>query len=1777
MTKENTATSALIQLFPQNSTAYIPNNQNSLYTPVKVLTQTKQHVTVRTLDQIANVLTVNLLEEHLLPGNPPATSSQDLTSLTYLNEATILTALEDRSYSDNPYTFMANVLIAVNPIKRLNREIGLDECSPYSVAERALQQLKFRKTSQSLVTSGESGAGKTESAKMLLKHVLLKLDSSDEDLSLKLLQSNVILESFGNSGTLRNHNSSRFGKFIKLMLDKDLNKVLGVEIETYLLEKSRITMHNEGEYNYHIFYYLLKLSDEDKEKYFLNKDFKYLGSINENTKSRRNDVETLSDLKTAFIKFGFDDNMISSIFGIVSGILHLGNVILKEEFINNETIVKEDSESNVLETISKVWDVNKELLENTLTTKEITIGKDTNVVKLSLAVSEVTRDSLAKIVYAKLFHWIVGKLSSSMNSGNSLSDESSKFVGILDIFGFEVFEQNTFEQLLINYTNEALQQIFNKAIFLSELNLYKEEGLISDDSEVDSALDATTSVNEQTLELFRGISTSGGDGSTKMRMSKLSRVDALKRKGLLKIIEGETLEIKSSDEKLCGLFHRVFDKHPSFGRLHPIERRNKFVIKHYSGLVIYEIESFISKNRDSYPKGLKKLLSASSNVILRELADENESKTKAKKKQKTVVGGFSKQMKELVKTLEATDLSFIRCLKPNESLWREDTNDWFNRKYVLTQLRNLSIVQTVQVLSNGYPTRLDYETLMKQFQPLAKLVGDETKRDAKDFVQALFYAFGIGSGDYKLGFTKVFFKSGQLPRLMELLAGKSEDGNDVKERFQRFYVRRKWRKGFVKVLAINKFIKVLNLVREREVERKRKEEIRKKLVRKRWRIAITGVRFGLELIKVFEAVKQKRKELAEEEARRKEEERLRLEEEKKKEEERIAEEKRKEKERLDKEYEEERLRKLEELKKIQADIEEEERKQREEEDRQLLAIAQKAHVEFVDEGFIPEKPGTPEAVLETPLTEKPVSTVRLKKNTDFFEDLIDAEEELRTTKVPKMSFQTDAGQVRESNMTSFDFRDELFKSSGRKKKKQSTRLVRLDSLNRAETVLDPFKRLNRLKTMKRKMKGNRGPSMTEEDMLKKAKRAVSQLRRKRQKDNEKMHRQMEMFANQRFGSDQVAKQKFLGDFETKLEKAKEKDQKDYDRLVQVELKKIKLKYAVKEVKKKQDVSSILKEEKESFNLFDSDIESYGSDSDSEDSVDIEQTRNRMIAKRASVIAINLVRRDERNLKESFSRREREEEINKKTNEIIEDLADHEDNQSVFRAPWFKQANQQAYTLLRSIKKPKKKKEKIVQPPPPVKGGLMRRLKKVTLERSKKKKPIQKTRKRSALDEANVNLTIDRTQVEEGQKKKRALNMNFFGKKKEITATSFDDFSDDSSDEFGSDDELDFEMNDIFKVQPIKKPAIPMKKRIRRNGFQVDRFVVIDEDPSEDNIIETTKQQFNNLDQLARQGELSPEELLTLKHSMAKEAKTRNMRTRNFRRKSVMPGSVGSSYSHQTAVTASVAIACKKCGMTNVVDDKEEGRCSRCKFPLVVEKKLSTWNGEINTSIRSTFEPGAGNKVVALHNRTVEDENKESEYYDSVKWDLDVNVLGGNLRLALMREETKNKTDPRTEKEKTYFTTLCVFSRNGKKVSMSEYKKRKGSMEMFKNLFSGKKKDSFDDDFEDEAAVEVDASKYISWRVLHSFGDFVAFNSDLHDENSHIGGLLSFEQRKLMTNLVGTKELFEEHNFFFFGNTLKIWFDNLQKALFSDEVSVEFFKEAGYFWELHDNIDFEDFL
>ncbi|XP_019445660.1 PREDICTED: myosin-12-like isoform X3 [Lupinus angustifolius] len=667
---------------------------------------------------------------------PPA-GVDDMTKLAYLHEPGVLYNLACRFSLNEIYTYTGNILIAVNPFRRLPhlydihmmeqyKGAAFGELSPhlFAVADTCYRAMINENGSQSILVSGESGAGKTETTKMLMRYLAFmggRSNTEGRTVEQQVLESNPVLEAFGNAKTVKNNNSSRFGKFVEIQFDKN-GKISGAAIRTYLLERSRVCQVSDPERNYHCFYMLCAAPPEDLKKYKLGdpRQFHYLNQSNCYKVSNVNDAKEYLETKNAMDIVGINQDEQDAIFRVVAAILHLGNInfVKGKEFDSSK--LKDDKSLIHLRIVAELLMCDEKLLQDSLCQRVI-VTPDGKITKpLDPEAAALSRDALAKTVYSKLFDWIVDKINSSIGQDSN----AVSIIGVLDIYGFESFKINSFEQLCINLTNEKLQQHFNQHVFKMEQEEYTKE-----------------EINWSYVEF----------------VDNQDVLDLIEKKpgGIIALLDEACMFPKSTHETFAQKMYQTYKAHKRFKK--PKLARTDFTINHYAGDVTYQADYFLDKNKDYVVAEHQALLWASKCNFVANLFPPLPEETSKQSKFSSIGAQFKQQLQSLMETLSTTEPHYIRCVKPNTVL-QPGIFENFN---VLNQLRCGGVLEAIRISCAGYPTKRTFEEFLDRFGMLAPSVLDGS--DEKTASIAICDEMGLKG--YQMGKTKVFLRAGQMAEL----------------------------------------------------------------------------------------------------------------------------------------------------------------------------------------------------------------------------------------------------------------------------------------------------------------------------------------------------------------------------------------------------------------------------------------------------------------------------------------------------------------------------------------------------------------------------------------------------------------------------------------------------------------------------------------------------------------------------------------------------------------------------------------------------------------------------------------------------------------------------------------------------------------------------------------------------------------------------------------------------------------------------------------------------
>lgn len=664
----------------------------------------------------------------------------DLVLLPKVTEEGIVENIYKRYMNDKIYTNIGPVLLSVNPFRLIPGVCDIEQVDDYrnrfrhevppnifALAEEAYRAVKNHQESQCVIITGESGAGKTEAAKLIMKYISAVSGESQEINYVKdvIFQSNPLLEAFGNAKTLRNNNSSRFGKYFEIQFDR-LGDPVGGKINHYLLEKSRVVKQIPGERSFHIFYNLLAgASQQDRSKYHLREPsaYHYLRQSNCFTVDGMDDVQDFHEVVQAMDIIGITKEEQSNIWGMLSGILNLGNV----SFTMDNNDASHIADENQLRLVAQLFNCNAEKLKNALVSRVINSGSgsmaETYVVPNNLVQAEAARDSLAKTIYSRIFDFLIEKTNKALEYYKM---PYTCVIGVLDIYGFEIFDNNGFEQFCINYVNEKLQQYFIELTLKAEQEEYRNENIQWTPIKYFN--------NKDVCDLIEGKNPPG-------LFSVLDDVCYT-----MHAIGNDSLDIKFV-EKARGYFS---------GHLHFRTYDGGFEIKHYAGEVAYNAQGFCDRNKDSLSNDLIEAIQTSSNKLLVSLFPED---TTQKQTKRPTTAGFKikSSAQQLIQKLSACFPHYVRTIKPNET---KRPRDW-DQERVQHQVKYLGLLENVRVRRAGFAYRAPFERFLNRYKKLSPetwgLWGEWTG-DPKEGVQRILKNTALDTKQWQLGKTKVFIR-----------------------------------------------------------------------------------------------------------------------------------------------------------------------------------------------------------------------------------------------------------------------------------------------------------------------------------------------------------------------------------------------------------------------------------------------------------------------------------------------------------------------------------------------------------------------------------------------------------------------------------------------------------------------------------------------------------------------------------------------------------------------------------------------------------------------------------------------------------------------------------------------------------------------------------------------------------------------------------------------------------------------------------------------------------
>uniref|UniRef100_A0A8C2U6R6 Myosin-9 n=1 Tax=Coturnix japonica TaxID=93934 RepID=A0A8C2U6R6_COTJA len=699
--------------------------------------------------------------------NPPKFSKvEDMAELTCLNEASVLHNLKERYYSGLIYTYSGLFCVVINPYKNLpiySEEIvemykgkKRHEMPPhiYAITDTAYRSMMQDREDQSILCTGESGAGKTENTKKVIQylaHVASSHKSKKDqgELERQLLQANPILEAFGNAKTVRNDNSSRFGKFIRINFDVN-GYIVGANIETYLLEKSRAIRQAKEERTFHIFYYLLSGAGEHLKTDLLLEPYnKYRFLSNGHvTIPGQQDKDMFQETMEAMRIMGIPDEEQLGLLKVISGVLQLGNIVFKKERNTDQASMPDNTAA---QKVSHLLGINVTDFTRGILTPRIKVGRDYVQKAQTKEQADFAIEALAKATYERMFRWLVMRINKALDKTKR---QGASFIGILDIAGFEIFELNSFEQLCINYTNEKLQQLFNHTMFILEQEEYQREGI--EWNFIDFGLDLQPCID--LIEKPAG------------------------PPGILALLDEECWFPKATDKSFVEKVVQEQGTHPKFQKPKQLKDKADFCIIHYAGKVDYKADEWLMKNMDPLNDNIATLLHQSSDKFVSELWKDVDrivgldqvagmSETalpgafKTRKGMFRTVGQlYKEQLAKLMATLRNTNPNFVRCIIPNH----EKKAGKLDPHLVLDQLRCNGVLEGIRICRQGFPNRVVFQEFRQRYEILTPNAIPKGFMDGKQAcVNLCNKSLELDSNLYRIGQSKVFFRAGVLAHLEE--------------------------------------------------------------------------------------------------------------------------------------------------------------------------------------------------------------------------------------------------------------------------------------------------------------------------------------------------------------------------------------------------------------------------------------------------------------------------------------------------------------------------------------------------------------------------------------------------------------------------------------------------------------------------------------------------------------------------------------------------------------------------------------------------------------------------------------------------------------------------------------------------------------------------------------------------------------------------------------------------------------------------------------------------
>ena len=699
----------------------------------------------------------------------PQAGVSDMTLLTTISNESVNQNLEKRFRNAEIYTYIGSVLISVNPFRDLgiySEEILVSyrgknrlEMTPhvFAIAEGAYYNMKSYKDNQCIIISGESGAGKTEAAKRIMQYIAAVSGGSGteiQDVKDMVLATNPLLESFGCAKTLRNNNSSRHGKYLEIMFNQQ-GEPIGANITNYLLEKGRVTGQFKGERNFHIFYQLTKAATPEQREYFgLQEPSAYSYTANSKCLDVEgiNDVSDFQETLRAMDIIGITGDEQNDILRMLAAVLWLGNV----SFVENEQGNSVVADQGVPDFVAYLLEVDPTAVTKALTERIVETqrgGRRGSIYESPNNPVQATavRDALAKALYNNLFEWIVARVNKSMVARQA----SANVIGVLDIYGFEIFENNSFEQLCINYVNESLQQLFIQLTLRAEQQEYADE-----------------QIKWTPIKYFDN-------------QIVLDCIEARRPPGIFAALNDACATAHADPSAADNAFSQRLSALSANPHFEP--RGSKFLVRHYAGDVMYDVRGMTDKNKDSLLKDILTLVDSSQNQFLRTLFPDRPDPD-SKKRPPTAGDRIKSSANALIENLMKSQPSYIRTIKPNQN----KSSSEYDNAAILSQVKYLNLTENIRVRRAGFAYRNTFEKLVERFyllSPATSYAGEYTwQGDVRSGCERILRDTGIPSDQWQMGVTKAFIKDPETLFALETM--RDNYWQNMARRIQRAY--RNW-------------------------------------------------------------------------------------------------------------------------------------------------------------------------------------------------------------------------------------------------------------------------------------------------------------------------------------------------------------------------------------------------------------------------------------------------------------------------------------------------------------------------------------------------------------------------------------------------------------------------------------------------------------------------------------------------------------------------------------------------------------------------------------------------------------------------------------------------------------------------------------------------------------------------------------------------------------------------------------------------------------------------